>query len=769
MRHCLLPAISLLLTGALAADEAEPLLDRGGAVESQAFLEGVLAPARAEAPETALRVQALLGRMTLKEKVGQMTQLTIAAVTDGEDTAIRINPEKLRKAVVDYGVGSILNVNDAALSRDRWREIIAEIQAMAGKTRLGIPVLYGLDSIHGANYVKGATLFPQPVGMAATWNPRLILEASRVTAAETRAVGVPWNFSPILDVGRQPLWPRLYETFGEDVYLASVMGAAAVRGYQGEDASRPTRVAACLKHYVGYSLPTSGHDRTPALIPEGVLREYFLPPFAAGIKAGALSVMVNSGEVNGVPGHLNGFLLKNVLRGELNFDGVVVSDWEDIKKLVSVHHAAATEKDATREAVLAGIDMSMVPNDCSFSDLLVGLVEEGAVPLSRIDEAVSRILTMKDRLGLFGNPVRGTEAATAIASPESRALALDSARESITLLKNTEQVLPLAPGKRILVTGPTADSLPALNNGWTIVWQGDRAAFYPKDRPTILKAIETRLGPSRVVYAPGATYAEEKDVAAAAEAAKRVDVVVLCLGEIAYAETPGNIDDLTLPEAQLQLARAVLASGKPVVLVLVEGRPRIIRSIADRAKGIVMAYNPGMEGGQAVADVLLGDTNPSGKLPFTYPRYPNALETYDHKGSEDVDTSDSSKGYLPQFDFGYGLSYTAFEYSGLTVEPQALDPQNEVRVAVTVKNVGRRAGAEVVQLFVSAPTASITPPVRRLRRFAKLALDPGASAVVRFRLRQQDLAFIGRELKPITEPGTFRVRIGGLERNLAVR
>ena len=438
--------------------------------DSQAFLVRSTRHTPARVDNAA--IERLLRRMTLKEKIGQMTQLEIGMISDGVDANIHVNPEKLHKAVGEYGVGSILNVKDEALTLEQWHGYIRAIQAEAAKSRLKIPVLNGIDSIHGANYVKGSTLFPQPLGMAATWNPELALKSAEVTAAETRAAGVPWNFSPVLDIGRQPLWPRLWETYGEDPHLAKVMGVAMVRGYQGNDLASPERVAACLKHYVGYSGPYSGHDRTPALLPERTLREYYLPTFRAAIEAGAASVMINSGEVNGVPGHADHNLLTTVLRKELGFDGVAVSDWEDIKKLVTHHRVAADEKEATRIAVMAGIDMSMVPSDYSFADLLLQLVKERKVPMSRIDEAVRRILVMKARLGLFKDPALGIGGA--IGSPAARALSLQAARESITLLKNSGNVLPLPRQARVLVTGPTADSIIALNNGWTYTWQGDR-------------------------------------------------------------------------------------------------------------------------------------------------------------------------------------------------------------------------------------------------------------------------------------------------------
>jgi beta-glucosidase len=546
------------------------------------------------------------------------------------------------------------------------------------------------------------------------------------------------------------------------------MGVAAVRGYQGSDPAAVDRVGATAKHYVGYSLPTTGHDRTPALIPDITLREYFLPTFAAAIRAGVVSVMVNSGEVNGVPGHVNTHLLKTVLRGELGFDGVVVSDWEDIKKLVTIHHAAATEKVATRDAVLAGVDISMVPSDYSFSDLLQQLVKEGAVPMARIDEAVTRVLTLKARLGLFDDPLRGTKAPVESGSADARRQALAAARESIVLLKNARGVLPLPQSARVLVTGPTADSLPSLNNGWTLTWQGDKKELYPTDRPTIRRALEMRLG-GRVSYVAGADYAKEIDIAAARSAAAQVDAVVLCLGEPPYSETPGNIDDLELPDAQIRLAREVAAAGRPVILVLVEGRPRLIRRIVDAPQAIVLGLNPGYEGGQAIADVLTGQVNPSGRLPITYPRDPNGLRAYDHKAFEEQDTSFGLKAFQPQFEFGFGLSYSSFEYSGLAVTPADGPLAAPFDVSVTVRNVGSQPGADVVQLYLAQKSASVTPPVKRLKRFVKVTLGAGESRAITFRLTREDLTFVGRDGKRTAEPGSYAVLVGSLKQEITRR
>ncbi|HYY98323.1 MAG TPA: glycoside hydrolase family 3 N-terminal domain-containing protein, partial [Pyrinomonadaceae bacterium] len=471
------------------------------AEDSDAFLQS--ATRRRAGRDYTRQVESLLRRMTLEEKVGQMTQLEIGMVTTGSDQTIRIDPAKLDKAVVKYGVGSILNVSGQALPAERWHEIIGQIQQAAARTRLKIPVLYGIDSIHGANYVRGSTLHPQEIGMAATWDPELMRRLAEVTGMETRAAGIPWTFSPVLDLGRQPLWPRFYETFGEDPYLAKVMGAAFVRGVEGDDPASNAHAATSLKHYMGYSFPLSGRDRTSAWIPENYLREYFLPSFAEAVRAGARTVMVNSAEINGTPGHINRHVLTDILRGELGFKGFVVSDWQDIQKLVSQWRVAADEREATRMAVMAGIDMSMVPSDYSFADILVRLVREGSVPQARVDEAVRRILLVKYELGLFDNAMPDASLVSRIGLPESRQLALQAARESMTLLKNDGDALPLGKGRKVLVTGPTADSLVALNNGWTYVWQGSDESLYPKDRPTIRRAIEEKAGASNVTFVQG--------------------------------------------------------------------------------------------------------------------------------------------------------------------------------------------------------------------------------------------------------------------------
>ena len=749
--------------------------------DSDVFLQQTT---RARGPErdNSQRIEALLRQMTLEEKVGQMTQLTLEMLAGGKDQAFQIDPAKLEKAIARYGVGSILNVYDQAFTVDKWHEVIRQIQEAANKTRLKIPVIYGIDSIHGATYIQGSTLFPQEIGMAATWNPELMKRASEFTAIETRAAGIPWSFSPVLDIGRNPVWPRFWETFGEDPHLATVLGVAFVRGLEGDDVSSQNHVAASLKHYMGYSFPLNGRDRTPAWIPEHYLRQYFLPTFAGAVHAGARTVMVNSADINGVPGHVNHRILTEILRDELGFKGFVVSDWEDIKKLVRDWRVAANEKEATKMAIMAGIDMSMVPLDYSFADILIGLVKEGAVPQSRIDEAVRRILRVKFELGLFEKPMPDPALKSRIGSTEARQTSLQAARESMTLLKNQNNTLPLSKNRKVLVTGPTADSLISLNNGWSYVWQGSEESLYPKDRLTIRRAIEAKVGAANVTFVPGTKISRrsgspsnstptnvesEVDINAAVAAAKDADVVVLCLGEGSYTETPGNMPDLYLGEPQQKLAAAIAATGKPVVLVLVEGRPRIVSSIADAARAVLLAYNPGHEGGQAVADVLFGDFNPSGRLPFTYPRSPNALLMYDRPAFE-TESFDNA-GIKPLFEFGSGLSYTTYSYKDLRLDKKTITKQDEVAVSVTVTNTGSRAGKEVVQLYLTDLVASLTPAGKRLKRFAKIQLEPNQSRTVTFRLRQDDLAFIGTNNKPTVEAGDFEVMIGGLKERFTLR
>jgi beta-glucosidase len=731
------------------------------------------------------QIEALLKKMTVEEKVGQMTQLEIGQITSGGDSNINIDNAKLEKAIVQYKVGSILNVNGHALPVEKWWEIIGAVQTASAKTRLKIPNIYGIDSIHGANYVKGATLFPQQIGMAATWNPILMEKGSEITAMETRAAAIPWTFSPVLDAGRQPMWARFWETFGEDPYLIKVMGVSFVRGVEGNDVSNDKRVASSLKHYVGYGFPFSGRDRTDALIPENVLREYHLPQFKAAVDAGARTVMVNSAAINGTPGHVNKYLLTDVLKNEFKFDGFIVSDWEDIIKLVTTWKIAKDEKEATMMAINAGIDMSMVPYKLSFADILIELVKEKKVSMTRIDDAVRRILRVKFELGLFDNPMPNPSVKQNFGKPEYIQASLDAARESLVLLKNDNNILPLAKNKKVLVTGPTADSLISLNNGWTWVWQGSEKSLYPKDKMTIQQAIKAKLGGNNVQFVqgteliqpPGTTavnttptmFDREVDVDKAVDAAKNSDMVVLCLGEGSYTETPGNLTDLTLSETQLKFAEAVIAAGKPVVLVMVEGRPRIINRIADKVSGILLALNPSDEGGRAIADVLFGDYNPNGKLPFTYPRHPHNYLTYDHRIFEVEETSFGNVKTTPQFNFGHGLSYTTFEYSDLILSSKSIPMTGEMTVSFKVTNTGKRAGKETAILYLRDEVATLSPPGKRVKRFAKITLNAGESKTLTFKLNKDDFSFINADNKPMVEPGDFTVMVGNLKETFAVK
>jgi beta-glucosidase len=710
------------------------------------------------------KVNELLSKMTLEEKVGQMTQVTIQAVSAVQGTATqahKLDPTKLEEAIVNYHVGSILNVYDAAHSVDYWHEVITQIQdAATQKTRLGIPIMYGIDAIHGANYTLKATLFPQSIAMAATRNTELMKKNGEITAYEVRASGIPWNFNPVLGVGRSPLWSRLFETFGEDPYLVSMMGEAYIKGLEGEnnDVGAPDKVAACMKHYLGYSFPMSGKDRTPAWIPERMLRDIFLPPFQKAVEAGVHTVMVNSSEINGIPAHSDHYILSEILRNELGFKGFVVSDWQDINNLYTRDKVASSRKEAVRMAVMAGVDMSMVPYDYSFYNDLLELAKEGEVPQSRIDEAVGRILRVKFRLNLFENPYPDKSMKAKVGSAEFAAVSLQAAREALTLLKNNGNSLPLDKNQKVLVTGPTANMRSLLNSGWTYTWQGNEESLYPKNKKTILEAIQAKIGEENVTYLPGSTIDTLIDVDKAAEAAKKADVAIVCIGEQAYCETPGNIHDLTLPRAQLDLVAAIQKTGTPVVLVLVEGRPRIITPVVDKSTAILMAYLPGPEGGQAVADVLFGDFNPCGKLPFTYPRNPNDLVCYDHKPLERDDPNKMD----PLYPFGHGLSYTTFEYSSLELQPKAIDQNEPVNIKVTVKNTGSRAGREVVELYLSDLYRSVSPPVKQLKRFTAVQLQPGESRTIEFSLDKKDFSFSGRDGKYTVEPGEFKVAAGNL-------
>ena len=764
-------------------DRSVSLLDVGTSpiasddVSSQLFVERVIADSTGTSVDNLdARVDSLLAQMTLEEKVGQMMQLELGMATDKSSYPQPIDPEKLQRIVQDYHVGSILNVVDAAFTLDHWREITTAVQEEAQDTRLGIPVLYAIDAMHGANYTREAVLFPQTQGLAATWNVALAEEMGAITARDVRASGIPWNFAPVLDTGRDPRWPRLYETLGEDAHLTTAMGLGLIRGMQGDDLSAPEHVATCMKHFIGYSGSESGRDRTPAQIPEIELREQYLPPFRAAVEAGATSVMVNSGEVNGVPVHSSHYLLTEVLRDELGFEGLVVTDWLDVKKLITLHKVAANEREATKMAIEAGIDMSMVPSDVSFFEHLTSLVEDGEISESRIDESVRRILRLKFALGLFENPTRGLEQANEVGSERDRRVALQTAHESVTLLHNTDDLLPLSSEQRVLVTGPTAHSMQSLNNGWTYTWQGGGKAqeFFHEGRPTLMEAVREYVGRDRMTYVPGATLQQPDRMQEAVAAAEAADVAIVAVGEGAYTETAGNLThSLMLPEAQRTLLREIAATGTPVVLVLVQGRPRTLGDAHEAADAIVTAYNPGTEGGQALADVLYGEVNPSGHLPYTYPSRPTGYALYDHKASERLAADFSTEGAEPLFPFGHGESYTTFEYSELTMSDTLLTTASlrdggTVDVQVTVTNTGDRAGKDVVQLYVRDEVATVTPSVQKLKRFAKVDLAPGESQTLTFTLARDDFSFIGRDAAPVVEPGGFGVQVDTLETGLTL-
>lgn len=716
----------------------------------------------------AAKAAAIISKMTLEEKVGQMTQVTLGVIAKGGggNTDGALDAAAVKKAVMDYKVGSVINTTAHALSVDQWHIIITQLQDEEKKTRLNIPVLYGLDGIHGQTYTLNSTLFPQNIGMAATRNTELAKAVTKIAAKELRASGVRWNFAPVLDCGRQPLWSRFAETYGEDVYIGAAMGATVVKSYEEDGLKNPTAVASCMKHYLGYSAARTGKDRTPAYIPEIEMREYYLPQFRAAVKAGASSIMINSGEINGEPVHASKYLLTDVLRKELGFEGLIVTDWEDIIRLYTRHNVAASPRAAVVMAINAGIDMSMVPNDFSFADLLKEAVQKNEVPMSRINDAVSRILILKMKLGLMDNPYPEPAATANFGLPVYQSVALDAARQAMTLLKNEDNVLPIAKSSKVLVAGPAAQSISALNGCWSYTWQGKDEQWYPADSKTILQALTDKLGAANVVTttAKGFDAVDNYNIEKLKAAATNVDYIVLCLGENAYAESPGNIMDLALPEEQVLLAKAAFATGKPVIVVLTEGRPRLITNIEPGMKGILMAYWSGKKTAEAIADVLLGDYNPSGRLPFSYPRSMGEMVLYDRKPSEDVreifNENVTMDGYKPLFPFGYGLSFTSFSYSGITLSTTKLKASAKLTVSITVTNTGKLDGQHSVELYSRDIYASITPSMKRLRAFKKIDLKAGETKTVSFTIDKNDLAFVNRQMKSVTETGDFELMMG---------
>lgn len=726
-------------------------------------------------------VETLLRKMTLEEKIGQMTQLTIDLIgrTDREGHF------QFNDAVIDtifrvYKVGSILNVPSKTPTPAEWHSIIARLQEESMK-HIGIPCLYGLDQIHGTTYTLGGTLFPQGINMAASFNRDLVRQGAEICAYETRAASVPWTFAPVLDLARDARWPRHWENYGEDAYLNAEMGREAVLGFQGEDPNHIDQhhIAACIKHYMGYGSPVSGKDRTPSSISERDMREKHFAPFLETARAGALTLMVNSANNSGHPFHASHKYLTEWLKEGLQWDGMIVTDWADINNLYSRDHVAATPKDAIRMSINAGIDMSMVPYSWDFCEMLKELVEEGQVPMERIDDAVRRVLRLKYRLGLFEQPLQDPADYPDFGSEKFAQAALASAKETIVLLKNNADILPLSPKTRILLTGPNADVMRPLNGGWSYTWQGSNTELYTEPFHTIREAFEATFGKGNVIYEPGVEYKmvgepfwqvpsyweeNEPQIGKAVAAASRADVIVACIGENSYCETPGNLSELDFSANQQALVKALAATGKPVILVLNEGRPRILRDIEPLAKAIVHIMLPGNYGGDALASLIAGQDNFSGKLPFTYPKYSASLITYDYKPCEETDTMEGAYDYNAvvsvQWPFGYGLSYTDFQYSNLKVDKAHFTVSDVLTFTVDVANIGKMDGKESVLLFSSDLVATLSPDVRRLRNFTKVSLAAGESKTVQLQVPAQDLAYVDYDGKWILEEGEFRIQIG---------
>lgn len=744
-----------------------------------ALAVGQTAPAIPSDPVIEANIQQWLKKMTLEEKIGQMCEITIDVVTDFEKSrdGFTLSEAMLDTVIGKYKVGSLLNVPlSVAQKKEVWAKAIRQIQEKSIK-EIGIPCIYGVDEIHGTTYTLDGTLFPQGVNMGATFNRALVRRGAEISAYETKASCVPWTYAPVVDLGRDPRWPRMWENYGEDAYLNTVMGVEAVLGFQGSDPNHIGRynVAACVKHYMGYGVPVSGKDRTPSAIPRSELREKHFAPYLAAIRAGALSVMVNSAVDNGMPFHANKELLTDWLKRDLNWDGLIVTDWADINNLCTRDHIAATKKEAIKIAINAGIDMSMVPYETSFCTYLKELVEEGEVPMSRIDDAVARVLRLKYRLGLFDNPYWDIAEYDKFGSPEHADGALCAAEESEVLLKNDGNLLPLKQGTKILLAGPNANSMRCLNGGWSYSWQGHRADEFAGAYNTIYEALCNKFGKDNITYEPGVTYAPYKndnwweenpvEIEKAVAAAANADVIIACIGENSYCETPGNLNDLTLSANQRNLVKALAATGKPVILVLNEGRPRIINDIEPLAKAVVHVMLPGNYGGDALANLLAGDVNFSGKLPYTYPKYINSLATYDYKPCENVGQMAGNYNYDAvmnvQWPFGFGLSYTSYAYSNLNVDKSSFAPGDVITVSVDVTNTGSVEGKESVLLYSSDLVASSTPDIKRLRGFDKISLKPGETKTVTLKLAAYDLAFVGYDGLWRLEKGDFVLACGG--------
>jgi len=725
-------------------------------------------------PKIEAQVEQTLKKLTLEEKIGQMMELvTDLFGANDKNGVFYIDEHKTDSILSRYKIGSILNApNTCAPTAKQWEKYIAQIQKISMK-RIGIPCVFGLDQNHGSTYTQGGTLFPQNINVAATFNREIARRSAEATAYETRAVSVPWTYSPTVDLGRDARWPRIWENFGEDCYLSSEMGKAMVYGFQGEDPNNIDQyhIATSMKHFMGYGVPWTGKDRTPAYISPADLREKHFAPFLAGLQAGALTVMVNSASVNGVPMHANKEFLTGWLKEETGWDGVLITDWADINNLYTREMVAKDKKDALRIAINAGIDMIMEPYSCDACGYLVELVKEGKIPMSRIDDACRRVLRMKYRLDLFKNPTQKLKNYPKFGGEEFAKLALEGATESMVLLKNEGNILPLQHGKKILLTGPNANQMRCLNGGWSYTWQGHRADEFAGKYNTIYEAFCNEYGKENVILNQGVTYNEkgkyweenEPQIQGAVDAAKNVDVIVACIGENSYTETPGNLTDLWLSENQRNLVKELAKTGKPVVLVLNEGRPRLIADIEPLAQGIINILIPGNMGGDALANLVSGKSNFSGKMPYTYPKEINSLANYDFKKSEEVGTMEGAYDYnakiTQQWGFGYGLSYTTYKYSNLKVSQSDFRHGDIIKVSVDVKNTGKVAGKESVLLFSSDLIASMVPDGRRLRAFDKVELQPGETKTMTFELKADDLAFVGWNGKWRLEEGDFKLMI----------
>ena len=720
------------------------------------------------------QVEQTLQKLTLEEKIGQMMELVTDLFGANDKNGVFYIDEKKTDSILSrYKIGSILNApNTCAPTAKQWEKYLQQIQKISMK-RIGIPCVFGLDQNHGSTYTQGGTLFPQNINVAATFNREIARRSAEATAYETRAVSIPWTYSPTVDLGRDARWPRIWENFGEDCYLSAEMGKAMVLGFQGEDPNHIDQhhIATSMKHFMGYGVPWTGKDRTPAYISPADLREKHFAPFLAGIQAGALTVMVNSASVNGMPMHANKDILTGWLKEETGWDGVLITDWADINNLYTREMVAKDKKDALRIAINAGIDMVMEPYNADACGYLIELVKEGKVPMSRIDDACRRVLRMKYRLGLFENPTQKLKNYPKFGGEEFAKIALDGATESMVLLKNEGNILPLQQGKKILLTGPNANQMRCLDGGWSYTWQGHRSDEFAGKYNTIYEAFCNEYGKENVILNQGVTYNEkgkyweenEPNIDAAVAAAKDADVIVACIGENSYTETPGNLTDLWLSENQRHLVKALAKTGKPIVLVLNEGRPRLIADIEPLAKGIIDIFLPGNYGGDALAQLVAGKQNFSGKMPYTYPKEINSLANYDFKKSEEVGTMEGAYDYnakiTQQWGFGQGLSYTTYQYSNLKVSQSQFRHGDVIKVSVDVKNTGKVAGKESVLLFSSDLIASMTPDGRRLRAFDKVELQPGETKTVTFDLKADDLAFVGYDGKWILEEGDFKLMI----------